>query len=414
MTNKIFLRDSYIKELTTTIKKLIKVSDNKYHIILEDSIFHPQSGGQIKDGGTIKGKNGEGTVIDIIEEDNELVHIVKMHQGAFHEGDKINCILDWNVRYSIMRAHTGEHILARSFMTKVPGADIIKVHIDNLQGDLVIISPSEISWDTITEVEILANRKIYEKIPVEIKDFKNLADAEKYYGSKLREHVPDPNQPLRIIEIGDFDFSACVGTHVKNTGEVGLVKVVGIEGSPKEYRISFVVAEKAIDKGIKIANTALKLARKYTSAVDELPKKIVNLENWAKELKKDLVIISKRLVDYEINYFIKNNSFKVGSADGFYGIMENIDQKFVIPKLINLGKKGKLGIVGIKNKNAAIIVVLPTNFDLNINVSQMIANTGKIICGGGRKRENLILIGGKCPEKVNIAMDRILKMFKPS
>ncbi|MGQ4913154.1 MAG: alanyl-tRNA editing protein [Candidatus Asgardarchaeia archaeon] len=412
MASMIFLDDAYIKEFSTKIKHIEKYKNNEYAIVLKETIFHPQSGGQICDTGVIESDNTVGTVVDVHEKDGEIFHVVKMKRGLFHKGDTVKCKLNWQRRYDVMRAHTGEHILARAIMKNVPNADILKVHIGQQKGDLVVKSQEEISITQLTEIEILSNEIVYAKLPVTIRKFNNLAEAKDYYKDRLREHVPDPNKPLRIIEIGEYDVAACVGTHVKNTGEIGFIKITGIEGSPKEYRIGFVVADLAIKTAIKMANTSLLLARKHTTSVEELPRKIENLAEWAKDLNRKISSISKNFVSIMMNQFVTNNKISINNKIIFYGVFNDIDMKYIIPELKMHAKRNEFGVIGVVRKTANIIVALPP--ELESLGSELIAEANKIIEGGGSKKDNLIIIGGRNPKRVTQCIEAIIRMIKES
>lgn len=240
-TRLLYYEDAYVKEFDAKILE-IKELDGNYGIILDRTAFYPTGGGQPSDTGTIKGENGEARVIDAKTIEGRVIHIVKEIVGKLSEGEQVKGIIDWQRRYALMRNHTTAHLMAEALriVTKKP-VEIVGSGLDVDKARLDIAYENSLS-SMIQEIEKIANNIVQEERPVTAKIMQR-KDAEifvKQFHESLKT-LPPQVQEARIVEIKDLHACACRGTHVKNTGEMGTVKVLKREAKGKGVqRIEFV------------------------------------------------------------------------------------------------------------------------------------------------------------------------------
>jgi misacylated tRNA(Ala) deacylase len=229
----LYMKDSYLKEFEATAAK---VTDGKF-VVLDQTAFYPNSGGQPHDTGTMT-RLTDGAVFDVVfvgKFGGEISHEVQA-QGPYqiNEGDVVRCEIDWERRYLFMRYHTASHIIS-GIINEKTGAlitgnqiDVSKTRIDFSLEDY---DPS-LMHGFVNE----ASERAAAGAEVEV-SFISREDAEKEEGlSRLAKGLPPGIKDIRIVDIKGIDRQADGGTHVKNTKEIGAIKLVRCENKGKSNR----------------------------------------------------------------------------------------------------------------------------------------------------------------------------------
>ncbi|MEM1943252.1 MAG: alanyl-tRNA editing protein [Candidatus Caldarchaeum sp.] len=226
-TELLYMDDSYIREFVASVLR----SENG-RVVLDRTAFHPRGGGLVSDKGVIKHAGGEARVVEVLFEDDEVVHSVE--GAAPSAGSEARCFLDWERRYRLMRMHTGLHVLAATMVEKTNAL----ITGNNISHDQGRVDFSLESFDRAVMEECVeeTNRRLEKGYPVEI----YYMEREKVLSTpglvKLAGRLP-PNIPmLRIVEIGDVDVQADGGPHVRNTSEVGRIQATKLENKGKTNR----------------------------------------------------------------------------------------------------------------------------------------------------------------------------------
>ncbi|MCE4618329.1 MAG: alanyl-tRNA editing protein [Desulfurococcales archaeon] len=230
-TELLFQQDSYMKEFEATV---VKTERDK--VILDQTAFHPRpAGGLDADTGILRRGDREYKVTDTIMEDDVVVHIVPGHD--LKPGDKVVGIIDWNRRYRMMKLHTASHILAAILYEKY-GALVTGGHIspDQARDDFDLSMVSE-NWKKVLQEALEETNNIIKKC-IDVKVYwLPREEALKIPGLvKLAEKFPPEVEQIRIVEIPGIDIQADGGPHVKNTCEVGGVKLVKLESKGRRRR----------------------------------------------------------------------------------------------------------------------------------------------------------------------------------
>lgn len=284
MTQKIYLDSSYLREIDgRIIDKIYK--DDKYYLKLDRTIFYPHlSGGQPRDKGTINGVE----VIEVYEEDGDIVHVLNENI----QSNKVLLNIDWDNRLDNMQQHTGQHLLSAAFY-KLYNGETLGFHIgkDYVYIDINITDFSE---EDIEKIELYTNRIVFSNF--EIKSY--------YIEKDNNDMIPlsresNFNSNIRIVEIDNIDFSPCAGTHLKSTGEIGIIKIRKWKRYKGNTRIEFVCGNRAlldyIWKNKAINDTSLLLSSKDT----DLFEKVQILYRQKKELEKKTRKLQEKLQNYE-------------------------------------------------------------------------------------------------------------------
>jgi len=224
----LYLEDSYLKECDAIVAS---VKDEKY-IVLDQTIFYPKGGGQPCDTGKIISGNEVYNVVYVGKFSGEISH--EVDRPGLKTGDKVHCVLDWDRRYKLMRAHTAAHLFA-SLLCNGTGALVTgnQLETDKIRFDF---SLEQFNPEILEKYVAKTNELLKKDTPVKSYELPK-EEALKIPGVvKMAEAFP-PNIPrLRIVELVDLDKQADGGTHVKNLNEVGQIKLLKTENKGKNNR----------------------------------------------------------------------------------------------------------------------------------------------------------------------------------
>ena len=274
MTQQLHYENAYLAKWIARIVQRIK-HDGKNALILNKSAFYPTGGGQPHDCGEISGN----PVFGVYQrDDGAIVHIV---ENDFHTEDDVVCLLDWQRRYDFMQHHTAQHILSQSF-THLFQAETIGFHLTEVNATIDL--DKILDDEQIAESVSLANTVVMRNVAVESTwiNQKELGD--------VRARGVSQREIMRVVRVGEFDATACGGTHVRFTGELGLIQVLRHQRRSKSTRITFVCGERAL-KDYKEKNLILNdLSSIATRSILELPhaykEQQVEIKNLKRQLRK--------------------------------------------------------------------------------------------------------------------------------
>lgn len=372
MTIKTYMEDSYLKEIKANVVSIENKND-LFYIILDRTIFYPHlAGGQPRDKGTINGT----PVIDVYEdENNNIVHVVKEEIYS----DKVDLNIDWNNRFDLMQQHTGQHLLSANIFNLYQ-AETESFHF----GDEYIsieVTKDDFSDKEIKQVEYLTNRMIQSNIKIS----SYIPSEEDLTEIPLRK-APTTEEELRVVEIDGIDFSACCGTHLNSTGELGLVKIRKTEKTKGKTKIDFVCGYRALQdyswKNDAIYEIGALLSSKAESIVDKTKELLEIKEN----LEKELMMSKKNLAKARAEILLKesksynNISYIVKSFEN-----ENIKDVNLISSILNEDDNIIQLYTTSNNGTIQFIISRSNNLDINLNDILKTLKESMNIRGGGSK-----------------------------
>jgi alanyl-tRNA synthetase len=282
MTERLYYTDPYLPEFDARVVERTTHED-KPAVVLDRTAFYPTSGGQPFDVGTLSGVK----VIDVVDtEDGRLVHVV----DRLPDRDVVNGTIDWTRRFDHMQQHTGQHVLSAAF-DHLLGARTESFH---LGADYSTIDLArDLGAADVARAEAEANRIVWEDRPVAIR----FASAEEAATLGLRKESKREGT-LRLIDVQDFDLSACGGTHVARTGAIGIIVVSATERFKGGLRVTFLCGGRALTgfRGLRDAVAASVRALSVLPA--ELPAAIERLQGDQKGLRNDVKELRLRLASH--------------------------------------------------------------------------------------------------------------------
>jgi alanyl-tRNA synthetase len=243
-------------------------------VALDATAFYPGGGGQPADRGTLDGRS----VIEVTAEDGVVWHRV---DGALAAGARVEGRLDWARRFDHMQQHTGQHILSRAFV-EVARADTLSFHLGD---EVVTIDVGHPGPDPglLRRVEDRANAIVWEDRPVRT----HVVPLERALAFPLRK-PPDVEGDVRVVEVEGFDWSACGGTHVARSGQVGMIAILGTERYKGGTRVAFACGGRALARLRAASETLRALCLEFTSGEADLPRAIARLKADVRSLESRL------------------------------------------------------------------------------------------------------------------------------
>lgn len=256
MTRRLYYDDSYLRTFHAQI-----VSVEGRRVFLDSSAFYPASGGQPSDTGTINGVR----VIEVANlEDERIAHTVDAEltpDPASLTPGPAECAIDWSRRFDHMQQHTGQHILSAVFVERF-GIATRSVHIGGDVSTVDLAAPS-LTAAQIAAAERAANEVLYEARPIIVSYHAPDEDL------GLRK-ASERTGTLRIVTIDGLDRSACGGTHVRNTAEVGVILIRKIDKVRGNLRLEFVCGKRAAERARRDFDTLSTTARVFSAPLDDV------------------------------------------------------------------------------------------------------------------------------------------------
>ena len=261
-----------------------------YAVVLDQTVFFPEGGGQLSDTGTLTAGEKALPVKHVHEKAGEIFHETK---EPLAPGTKVVAKLDWPVRFDHMQQHCGEHMLSYAFY-KLFGAHNVGFH---MSADMVGIDlDREVDWQQALQAERFTNREIQEDRPITTK----LVPAEEAPKMNLRKFNDKLTGILRIVTVEGSDSCTCCGTRPAASGMVGLVKIFKVEKHKEGSRISFLCGREALERVEQYMLAALDASNLLSIKETELPEGVARLQQEKKELGERLTECTGKLLEYRI------------------------------------------------------------------------------------------------------------------
>ena len=371
MTERLYYSDSYKLDFDATVTA-VEDLEGRDVAILDRTLFYPTSGGQPHDTGVLEGLN----VLDIEErEDGTVGHFI---EGNLLVGQPVHGRINWLRRFDHMQQHTGQHLLSAAF-DRLHKARTVSFHLGEFSSTIDLACNLE--SESIADVETEANRIVWEDRTIKIRSVE-ASDAAKL---PLRKESCRSGI-VRLIEIEDFDLSACGGTHVMRTGGVGVIAVKSYERSKGGIRVEFVCGGRVLNM-VRGAQGALTRSVRLLSVLPkELPEAIGRLQENHRLLKKHVASLEKKIALKEASALV-SHSTKLGQMVCVVDAVEGYDasglKELATAITINPGY-----VVVLSSITRPIDLVVARSDDITLDASlllrQLLSRFGGR--GGGRSR----------------------------
>jgi alanyl-tRNA synthetase len=397
MTKYLYYEDSYLTEFSANIVER-RLAQGKPAVVLERTAFYPTSGGQPCDAGWI-----EGMRVENVEEDDSglIVHVLAgpLEPSAAPVSGKV----DWERRFDHMQQHTGQHILSQAFVAAAQ-AGTLSFHLGQ-ETSTIDVNLAQPDASLLRAAEDLANRIVFEDRPVRILN----VTRQELDALGIRKETQRAGE-IRVIEVENFDRSACGGTHVRRCGEIGLILILGSERYKGGTRIEFVCGARALRSFRKDHETLRSLGKTFSAHPHELPELCEKFLSERAALVRDKKRLEEDILALEAQELIH-------SAERIHGLLavrrNYADRKIESLKILAqkvTAAPGILAILSTVEDTAQLVVARSQDLagDCGAAIRQMAAKLG----GRGGGRPELAQAGGIAASALDEWVQGIVDFFK--
>ena len=282
MTNKLYETDSYIRTFEAAVLSCDIIVD-AYVVTLDQTAFYPEGGGQTYDTGTL----GGAPVLAVYERDGLIYHTTKTPLPI---GARVHGEIDWPRRFALMQNHSGEHILSGIVHT-MHGYDNVGFHMGS--EAITIDFNGELTDSELTKAERLANEAVYANLPIQTQFPVAEALADMHYRSKKALHGQ-----VRIVSVPGVDDCACCGTHVRQTGEIGLIKILSARKHKGGTRLEMLCGVDALSDYIQKHRDILAISRLLSAKPNETPQAVQALLDAEHQLSRQLMDLRGQIITF--------------------------------------------------------------------------------------------------------------------
>ena len=391
------------------------ITEGDFTLITDCTPFYGEGGGQVGDTGVISTEACTVTVTDTKKADGVYFHLCHMENGELSVGDKVVLKVDGVRRNAIRRNHSACHLL-QAALRQVLGAHVEQAgsYVDENRVRFDFAHYAPLSEEELDKVETLVNRHILaaesvNTVETDVEEAKK-AGAMALFGEKYGKVV-------RMVKMGDFSTELCGGTHVSNTGNVGLFKIISetsvAAGTRRiEGTTGFGVLQLMADKDRLIADTAKELKAPNPH---DIAKKAAQVETELKSEKSRVEALESRIASEKLSSLLeekkefkglslllsKTENMTVEAVRAFCDNLREKDPSCVV--LLGLVNEGKLNLICSVGKNAQ---------QKGVNAGTLVKTAAQVCGGGGGGRPDSAMAGGKFPEKLPQAFQAVLELLE--
>lgn len=384
-------------------------------IILSETPFYAESGGQIADQGIISNENVKAVVLDVQKAPNgQNLHRVKVESGTLEENATVQSVVDANNRSAITKNHTATHLLHRALK------DTLGEHV-NQAGSLVqkdrlrfdFSHFGQIKQEELEQIEQIVNEKIWASLPVDIQS-KNIEEAKAMgamalFGEKYGDVV-------RVVSVDDYSIELCGGCHVENTATIGLFKIVSESGIGAGTRRIEAVTGAAAYTQLNDQLSLLKdAAAQLKTNLKDVPTRVESLLSDMKELQRENESLKTKLGNIEAGSLLSSikevNGVKMLAAKVQASDMNNL--RTMADELKQKMESGVIVLAAVQGEKVNIIAavtgdLIPKGFHAGKLIKEVATRCG----GGGGGRPDMAQAGGKNPNEVDAALNFVEEWVK--
>ncbi|KKN52325.1 hypothetical protein LCGC14_0613710 [marine sediment metagenome] len=390
-TKRIYLESPYKVEFEAQVVEKV-IWEKKPALILDQTCFYPESGGQPCDKGTIN----EVEVLKVLEDEARIIHLLAEDISS----DKITGKIEWQTRFDHMQQHSGQHILSQSFH-ELLGAETLSFHlgeaISSLEMDIRKISEEEVE-----NVERRANEIVFQD-----REIKCYFIPEEKIGSVPLRRPPKKKGLIRVVEVSDFDFSACGGTHVHRAGEIGLIKILKLERIRNNVRFEFICGKRTLEDYLWKNRILRELSTRFTVNEGEILNTVEKLSSDLKSQKRKGKKMQEKIAQYEAQEIIQETKEKIIKELFVDKTPEEV--RFLV---LNIIRKGDFVVLfGLKGEERGHLI-LGCSENINIDMREIVPLVSPLIKGKGGGRSSLVEIAGEEIANLEQALERAFEFIK--
>lgn len=397
--------------LVTEDKRLeTAVQGQQVNVVLDKTPCYPEGGGQVGDVGRITGEKGKLVIRDTKKlPDGKIVHVAQVVSGEIHSGEKVRVAVDSERRFATARNHSATHLLHQALR------EVLGDHV-NQAGSLV--APDRLRFDfthyqaltdeEIEQVEDRVNEIVLLGLPVSIfetsfEEAKRLG-ATALFGEKYGETV-------RVVQMGDYSLELCGGTHLPNTGHVGIFKIISEGGIGAGLRrIEALTGEGSLKYFKEIESSLHAVASHLKTSPDQVVQRAASLLDELKRQEREVARLETELARYKVHDLLSGvqevngvsllaAKVTVQDMEGLRNMADMLRNKLGSGVVIlGTGENDKVNLVAMATKDV---------LQKGVHCGNLVKEVAKICQGGGGGRPDMAQAGGKDPSKLEEALRQV-------
>ena len=386
MNERLYYEDAYLDRFNALVTERFRREDQPA-VKLDRSAFYPTSGGQPHDMGRL---NGTAVVDVVVGEEGAVLHLL---EEPLPEGiESVSGQIDWARRYDHMQQHSGQHLLSQVCYREL-GLETVSVHFGDALNTVDLDGPP-LSASQMAAVETAANEIVWQNRPIRAY----------WVNEDERQRVPLRRAPTvqgmtRIVEIDKFDWSACGGTHVRRTGEIGLISLVRIEKHRGRSRVHFVCGRRALADAAERRGLLAETAGLLDGGVGDVPELVAKQQEGLRSAERELKALREALVEYQARELLS----EAEAAGGMRLVVQEVadSEPAAVQRLAGalVAGPGVVALLGCARGGRGTVVFARSE-DCSVHAGNLLRDTLRQFGGGGGGRPDFAQGGGVAAEKL--------------
>lgn len=395
---KLYYNDPYQKTFMAEILSVIEKNED-YHIVLDQTAFYPEGGGQPSDTGFIE----DCPITYVYEENGTIYHVSSKKPIKIH---KAKCTIDWERRQDHMQHHMAQHILSACLLDAF-GAATVSFHLGTEICTIDI--DKHLTPDELLEGERLSNQVIHDNIQTEILS----PTKQELKKMNLKKTLPKTNEPIRIVKLGDLDLNPCCGLHMGSTLEVQLIKILKWEKNKTNLRITFIAGDRAVKDALSKEQFVRQLCNLLKGNEKEILTKVEALTQNTNSLLSENRKLKEQVADFEVKALIEE-----APSIGQIRIIKKSFERDSLKDVQLLGSKltahpSTVALLGVNTKEQAYLIFMCSKELKRLNMDSLLKDSITLIDGRGGGSYFSAQGGGKSLNNLESALDyAYLKLTK--
>jgi alanyl-tRNA synthetase len=380
-TEKLYFQDPSLLEFSANVIDATPSARGDC-VVLDQTAFYPTGGGQPNDTGSL----GSARVVDVFEDEAGTINHVVEQAGLIKPGQNVIGVIDRSRRLDHMQQHSGQHILSGAFV-QACGAETRSFHLGSHAStiDIELQSPTS---EMMRAAEDIANAVVLEDRPMRV----HMVNEEEASQLPLRKESAVRGD-IRVIEVENFDWSPCGGTHAARTGQIGMIAIRSYERAKKMTRVEFVCGNRAL-ADYRLANhTAVAVARLFSAERDSTPELVARAIQEAKSTKKRVRDLLERAMFAEAAEMLEATN-EIGGFKVVQAVFEGRDVEEVqvlAAKIVQ--REPSIALLATKYEGAARLV-FARSASLTQNMGKILAEACETLGGRGGGKPEMAQGGG--------------------
>jgi alanyl-tRNA synthetase len=386
MTERLYYDDAYTTHFDARVIGTMNI-DGHPGVVLDRSFFYPTSGGQQHDLGLLN----KIPVVDVqVTSEGDVCHILA---NPLPLGAKVSGEIDWPRRYDHMQQHSGQHLFSQAFY-HVLGLETVSVHFGEPICTLDL-DAEDLTAAQLIAVEDHANTIVWENRPIY---HYWITDAE--LASVPLRRPPKVSGQIRIVEIEGYDWSACGGTHVRRTGEIGVIALLRVEKIRRQSRVHFLCGRRVLTDGRSRRALLGEAATLLDAHYEQVPELVGKLQSANKEMDRQIRVWQEEVLGYRAKMLLASARF-VGNVRIVAQVQHDLDPNALKGLAQRLAAEPRTVALLCCESGGKGTAIFARSEGVDLNAGQLLRDVLRQFGGGGGGRPDFAQGGGMSADSLD-------------